>query len=434
MVDVGLPVPPLIGGFPVVEIGLNATSVGSVVVDGAGSLLQMRDALVVGFAGLGSLEIRNEGLVNVIDKTVDSVYVGPLGRVELAGGTLAGSSPALPDYGTTVDGFLGGSGLVRGTVQFNDGSVLEAYAGDLLKFQDNVSNQGSITIDEGEAQFLAGFTNNALGIFAASGRISLEHSGTVRFAQPLTNNGVLSNAHGATNIHGQIDNAGDIVVARDTVATFYDSVNNTGTITVLPGGTALFLADLTFTAVAALEMGVEASDFSASSPLVSTNGVVTLGGSLDVSLEGGYASLIGQSIELISAGGGIIGAFNSIELPSLPSDFEIGVVYSPTSVVMQIGLASVSAALAGDFNQDGTVNSADYTVWRNSLGQTGIGLAADGNGDTRVDDLDYGLWKLHFGETIGGVSGAASTSTTPEPTSYVLALAAMLAFTRIRRI
>ena len=212
-----------------------------------------------------------------------------------------------------------------------------------------------------------------------------------------------------------IDNPGDIVVARDTVATFHDSVNSTGTITVLPGGNALFLADLTFTATAALEMGVEASDFSASSPLVSTNGVVTLGGSLDVTLEGGYASLIGQSIELISAGGGIIGAFNSIELPSLPSNFEIGVVYSPTSVMMQIGLASVSTALPGDYNQDGTVNAADYSVWRNSLGQTGSGLAADGNGDTRVDEEDYTVWKLHFGETFGSGAGSNGVPAAPSP-------------------
>jgi T5SS/PEP-CTERM-associated repeat protein len=438
MVDVGFPTPPLIPNFPSVSIGVNANSVGSVIVDGTGSLLQTHDTLVVGSSGLGTLKIRNGGQVNITDKTAaDSVQVGSLGRIELAGGTLSGSTPdaaLLPTtFGTTVDGFLGGSGLVRGTVQFNENSVLEAYKGDLLKFQDFVSNQGAFTIDGGEVQFLAGLTNNAQGGFNASGRISLENSGTLRFAGPLTNDGVISNAHGTTNIHGEIDNPGDIVVARDTVATFHDSVNSTGTITVLPGGNALFLADLTFTATAALEMGVEASDFTASSPLISTNGVATLGGSLDISLDGGYSSLIGQSIELLSAGGGIFGAFDSIELPTLPDDIEVGVVYSPTSVVMQIGLASVSTSIPGDYNQDGTVNSADYTVWRNSLGQSGSGLAADGNGDTHVDEADYALWKLHFGETFGSGAGGSSNAATPEPASIVLALAAMLALTRIRR-
>ena len=35
---------------------------------------------------------------------------------------------------------------------------------------------------------------------------------------------------------------------------------------------------------------------------------------------------------------------------------------------------------------DGTVNTADYTMWRDSLGESGSGLAADGNGDGKIDD------------------------------------------------
>lgn len=426
MVDVGLPVPPLIGGFPSVEIGMNATGVGSVVVDGPGSRLQTHDALVVGNAGLGSLEIRNGGLVDVIDKTVDSVYVGPLGRITLAGGTLAGSSPALPDYGTTVDGSLGGAGLVRGTARFNEDSVLEARPGNSLQFQDDVSNQGAVTVDGGDLQFFAGFTNNAQGVFSAPGRISLENSGTVRFAQTLTNNGVLSNAHGATNIHGEIDNPGNIVVARDTVATFHDTVNNTGTITILPGGNALFLADLTFSSMAALQMGVGSTELAPNSAQVNIGGIATLGGTLQVSLEGSYDSLVGQSFELITAGGGIVGAFDSIQLPLLPNNLEVGVLYSPTSVMMEIRIDTTSTQLAGDYNGDGRVNAADYSVWRNSLGQSGSGLAADGNGDTHVDNADYDLWKLHFGEVFGGGSGETSLGATPEPSSQLLLVVGLM--------
>src|SRR5690606_11562247 len=32
--------------------------------------------------------------------------------------------------------------------------------------------------------------------------------------------------------------------------------------------------------------------------------------------------------------------------------------------------------IPGDFNRDGKVDAADYTVWRNSLGQQGVDLAA----------------------------------------------------------
>ncbi|WP_425395450.1 beta strand repeat-containing protein [Aeoliella sp.] len=51
-----------------------------------------------------------------------------------------------------------------------------------------------------------------------------------------------------------------------------------------------------------------------------------------------------------------------------------------------------------DFNLDGHVNLADYTVWRNSLGATVTPFTgADGNGNGLVDSADYNLWKLYFG-------------------------------------
>lgn len=59
-----------------------------------------------------------------------------------------------------------------------------------------------------------------------------------------------------------------------------------------------------------------------------------------------------------------------------------------------------------DYNRDGTVNLADYPVWRNSLGATGDGLAADGNGDGVVDGGDYDHWKANFG-TDASLAGAS---------------------------
>ena len=49
-------------------------------------------------------------------------------------------------------------------------------------------------------------------------------------------------------------------------------------------------------------------------------------------------------------------------------------------------------AVAGDYNGDGSVNAADYTVWRNTQGSADD-LRADGNGDGSVDQADYDLWK-----------------------------------------
>lgn len=51
----------------------------------------------------------------------------------------------------------------------------------------------------------------------------------------------------------------------------------------------------------------------------------------------------------------------------------------------------------GDYNFDGVVDAADFTVWRDSLGQAGAALAADGDFDGDVDSDDYGVWSAAFG-------------------------------------
>lgn len=57
-------------------------------------------------------------------------------------------------------------------------------------------------------------------------------------------------------------------------------------------------------------------------------------------------------------------------------------------------------ALAGDYNQNGVVDAADYTVWRDQLGSDVPAFqGADGNGDTLIDLEDYMVWKANFGRT-----------------------------------
>ncbi len=91
-------------------------------------------------------------------------------------------------------------------------------------------------------------------------------------------------------------------------------------------------------------------------------------------------------------------------------------------------------SVPGDFNVDGAVNAADYTLWRDRVGHTGAGLIADGNFDGDVDNDDYLVWKAAFGFERGPLTaGAAAVSAVPEPGALVLA--AMLfavAGTRVR--
>ncbi|MEX2167835.1 MAG: hypothetical protein WD851_00870 [Pirellulales bacterium] len=76
----------------------------------------------------------------------------------------------------------------------------------------------------------------------------------------------------------------------------------------------------------------------------------------------------------------------------------------------------IGAGLAGDYNGDGTVNAADYTVWRD-------GGSPD---DTQAG---YDLWEANFGNSGSG-SGSGAV---PEPSSVALALTVLLAGLAVRR-
>jgi hypothetical protein len=65
----------------------------------------------------------------------------------------------------------------------------------------------------------------------------------------------------------------------------------------------------------------------------------------------------------------------------------------------------LSGTLPGDFNDDGTVDAADYVVWRN----TGI------NGQQGYND-----WRANFGQSAG--SGSLSSTAVPEPAVALLLL------------
>jgi CSLREA domain-containing protein len=67
-----------------------------------------------------------------------------------------------------------------------------------------------------------------------------------------------------------------------------------------------------------------------------------------------------------------------------------------------------SGLLPGDYNRDGLVNTADYTVWRDTGGSLGE-LPADGNGDGRVDASDYGVWKSNFGSGLADLGGSGQS-------------------------
>jgi hypothetical protein len=80
----------------------------------------------------------------------------------------------------------------------------------------------------------------------------------------------------------------------------------------------------------------------------------------------------------------------------------------------------------GDFNYDGVIDAADYTVWMDDIGST-TRLDADGDFDGLVGLSDYGLWKANYGSTAGGSSWTTVGATVPEPAALLLCGAGLVA-------
>ncbi|MGE3639876.1 MAG: hypothetical protein AB7G28_15075, partial [Pirellulales bacterium] len=66
-----------------------------------------------------------------------------------------------------------------------------------------------------------------------------------------------------------------------------------------------------------------------------------------------------------------------------------------------VGRERENVIFGGDYNKNGLVDAADYTVWRNTLGSS-TDLRADGNKSGTVDDADYDYWKARFGNQVKG--------------------------------
>jgi hypothetical protein len=148
--------------------------------------------------------------------------------------------------------------------------------------------------------------------------------------------------------------------------------------------------------------------------------------------DAGSESIIGESGTMSGTGSLITetltdGIFETLSIP-INSSFMIPVGESTTVNLQLTGELVATAMLQdsqpGDFNQDGTVDAADYVVWRNGLGTTHT-------------QADYDLWRAYFGQTAG--SGAALSTAeplstaVPEPATLMLLVMPMVVMLSRRR-
>jgi hypothetical protein len=103
---------------------------------------------------------------------------------------------------------------------------------------------------------------------------------------------------------------------------------------------------------------------------------------------------------------------------------------SPAENLVRASLIADSEKPSGDYNNNGIVDAADYTLWRNNMNGPSTALQnRNPLNSGNINAGDYTFWKQRFGATSGAGAGSLSV---PEPATCWL-LAVVLGFMIARR-
>jgi pectate lyase len=237
---------------------------------------------------------------------------------------------------------------------------------------------------------------------------------------------------------GTLTLGGGAVTADQVMVGFYGQVEGGGTLTanVLNGGlVSPGTSPGTLTIVGAYdqtETGILAIDLASAGSYdkLIVNGDVQLGGLLEVNLLGGYEPTLGATFDVLDWTGTALGAFELLALPNLVAELAWDTSLLDAQGVLSV-IAAPSDTLAGDFNDDGIVDSADYSIWRDNLGSNSPLLNETASLGI-VDSEDYDAWKANFG-AMAEAGGGGATGAVPEPGGVLLLAIGLLLRGVLRR-
>jgi T5SS/PEP-CTERM-associated repeat protein len=399
------------------HIGPSPGSIGAVTVQGAGSTWNMTGELFLGAQGTGSLTVKKGGSVS-----------SNSGNIARAGGTPFGSASV------TVNGAgsawtnanelrIGNNGTGTLTVE-NGGAVsnTDAYIGT------TPGSTGTVTVEGYGATWNVDGRLSVAGDASTStsggnGTLDINEGGTVTVTQDtaIFSNGIVRLQGGTldTASVGFQGAGGQFLFTSGTlhVGIYNGNLLNQGG-SLAPGHSAgLTTVVGSYTQQAAGDLDMEIGGLSAfDNDIVNVLGTASLGGELQLALINGFVPGAGQTFSIMQAAN-LMGAFSNVatgqrlatydDRGSFRVDYGVGSLFNPNQIVLS---SFVPNTLPGDFNDDGSVDAADYVMWRKLY----LGPAA------------YTTWQEYFGRTAPVEPGSGAEATIAEPTAMALILVGML--------
>jgi hypothetical protein len=382
-------------------------------IDGAGSALTQTNDLSNGptFIRVGSDQ-----------NSSAAIYIGTL----ISGGTLNTGTAGL--YINATGAVIVGSGSTTGTLNANgdvtvDGGLLRVFSGSPF----NLASGKSLHIKGGGTADFKSFNINGSSVDFVTGSLSYVGNLLVGIGGPLGADLQLdASRHVSLTGTTSVDNSHTLVLAGGALHT--GSLTNNGTIYISSGvfttGTATISSNGT------LEIGIDGTIRNTNYGAFVASGSINLAGTLIVNTGFFYFSTVGDAFDILDWGTRT-GTFSSVQLPPLLA----GQAWD-TSQLYTTGVISVVAAagVPGDYNGNGIVDAADYTVWRDHLGQT-FALPNRSVANTGpIAAADFTFWKSQFGQHAGSAAADNGNVAVPEPATLWLFLAGILTMCSRRRL
>ncbi len=350
----------------------------------AGGTMNLDTALAVngGTINVPNLDVNAPLSIGAFGKVTagDSVTLGAGQSVQIENfGTLGATNVIVNNGGTlelkggqaTVTGFVANNfGVVQGTGRFagglnnGTGGTIRARAGDhLIIDQIGPTNPGRIELSGGTIEYTKALSNLANGFISGRGEFRGGTSNPGSYG--LSNLGVVAFSGGTTDVYGDVQNsgAGLIIASGGGTVTFYDDVTHNGAeIRTNAGSRTVFFGGLTgagpFTGTGVVEINGDlkpgnspgilafggdvelgssaafAIEIGGTTPgaqydRIDVAGRLSLGGTLNVSLLGGFMPTLGDSFDVMNWGA-LSDTFAHINLPSLvgPMDWDVSNLYT----------------------------------------------------------------------------------------------------------